>query len=179
MRLSEQEVIRHKTSAIMLDWAKDREPPFTGETSEGFGDAITAAHLIADEARISLHRWVDAARRAGLSWTDIGGALGISKQAAQQRFKPEEIVETPVSDDEEVVRLGAHAFNELQMLQEEGAKGNELIRVGFLSLIFRGSSQAWEYRRMIGAPRSDIGDGWQYVAAWMPFTYYKRAITDA
>ena len=179
MRLSEQKVIRHKTSAIMLDWAKDREPPFTGETSEGFDDAITVAHLIADEARISLHRWVDASRRAGLSWTDIGRALGISKQAAQQRFKPEEIAEIIVSDQEEVVRLGAHAFNEMRILQEEGAKGNELVRVGVLSLIFQSSSKTWEYRRMIGAPRSDVGDGWEYVAAWLPFAYYKRALTDA
>jgi len=30
--------------------------------------------------------FVDQARRAGASWTDIGGALGVSKQAAQQRF---------------------------------------------------------------------------------------------
>ena len=30
--------------------------------------------------------FVDQARRAGASWTDIGRAMGVTKQAAQQRF---------------------------------------------------------------------------------------------
>jgi hypothetical protein len=30
--------------------------------------------------------WVDKAREAGASWAQIGTALGISRQAAQQRF---------------------------------------------------------------------------------------------
>lgn len=33
-----------------------------------------------------LDQFVDDARAQGLSWTDIGGALGTTKQAAQQRF---------------------------------------------------------------------------------------------
>src|ERR1041385_5193870 len=32
--------------------------------------------------------FVDEARAAGLSWSQIGGALGVSKQAVQQRFVP-------------------------------------------------------------------------------------------
>jgi Clp amino terminal domain, pathogenicity island component len=31
-------------------------------------------------------RFVEVARRGGCSWAEIGGALGVSKQAAQQRF---------------------------------------------------------------------------------------------
>jgi hypothetical protein len=31
---------------------------------------------------------VDAARRADMSWKQIGGELGISAQAAQQRYGP-------------------------------------------------------------------------------------------
>lgn len=49
-------------------------------------DQITAAadkHLAAAAA---LNRSVREARRAGLSWTQIGAALGTTKQAAQQRF---------------------------------------------------------------------------------------------
>jgi hypothetical protein len=49
-------------------------------------DEITSAadkHLAAAGA---LNRTVRDARRAGLSWTQIGAALGTTKQAAQQRF---------------------------------------------------------------------------------------------
>ena len=34
----------------------------------------------------SLKRWVAEARTHGATWSDIGGALGISHQAASQRF---------------------------------------------------------------------------------------------
>jgi hypothetical protein len=37
-------------------------------------------------AQLNLHRRVGSARRSGHSWAAIGYALGISRQAAQQRF---------------------------------------------------------------------------------------------
>jgi hypothetical protein len=37
--------------------------------------------------------FVDEARRAGASWTDIGESIGVSKQAAQKRFVPRESAE--------------------------------------------------------------------------------------
>lgn len=37
-----------------------------------------------EEAR--LHSYVSAAREDGASWTEIGKVIGISRQAAQQRF---------------------------------------------------------------------------------------------
>jgi hypothetical protein len=37
-------------------------------------------------AELTLRRQVQAARRGGHSWEGIGYALGVSKQAAQQRF---------------------------------------------------------------------------------------------
>ena len=40
-----------------------------------------------EEAR--LHGYVQVARAEGASWTEIGKVLGISKQAAQQRFGKE------------------------------------------------------------------------------------------
>jgi hypothetical protein len=49
-------------------------------------DAITAAADKQLAAAAALNRTVREARRAGLSWTQIGAALGTTKQAAQQRF---------------------------------------------------------------------------------------------
>ena len=180
MRMIEQQALRERTSALVLDWAAARQPPFTGETAEGFLEAITVAHLVADEGRVGLHRWVDAARRAGLSWTEIGTALGISKQAAQQRFKSSEMSDDLTGDDgEEIVRLGATAFNEMSILRDEGRKGRELVRTGALTLVFRLTGNPWEYRRRVGMASMTAEmkkSGWIYVSSWIPFHYFKRPL---
>ncbi len=41
---------------------------------------------IASKADLLLGHFVEAARQAGCSWTEIGAALGVTKQGAQQRF---------------------------------------------------------------------------------------------
>jgi len=41
-------------------------------------------------AEVMLRRQVDVARRAGHSWAAIGLALGVTRQAAQQRFGGDE-----------------------------------------------------------------------------------------
>ncbi len=183
MNILDQQAIRERTSALVLEWAGGRQPPFTGETAEGFLDAITAAHLVADEGRVGLHRWVDAARRTGLSWTEIGAALGISKQAAQQRFKLSETADDLVGGDgEEIVRLGATAFNEMSILRDEGRKGRELVRTGALTLIFRATCHPRAYRRRVGLPSMTAemkAAGWIYVSSWLPFHYFKRPLPVA
>jgi len=110
---------------------------------------------VADEGPLDLQRWVDAARRSGLSWTEVGDVLGISKQAAQQRFKLDEADEDSIHvEGEEIVRLGAHAFIEMRILTQEGLNGHELIDVGLLKLVFRKTDYQWKYKRRIG------GVGW-------------------
>ena len=181
MNIADQQALRTKVGALVLEWAENRQPPFTGENREGFEEAILAAHIIAEEGRLTLHRWVDAARRSGLSWSEVGDALGISKQAAQQRFRPA----APDEGDEhadaggQVIRYWATAFNEMSILREEGAKGHELVAVAALALIFRRTEQQWEYRRVISSAAATARmerDGWTYVASWMPFLYFKRQI---
>ena len=180
MKIEEQQAIRSRTAAVIVEWANNRQPPFTGEAAEEFKDAVTAAHLVADEGRLDLQRWVDAARRSGLSWSDIGDSLGISKQAAQQRFKsrdPDDQV--PTGSGEKVVRLGATAFNEMRILKDEGESGHELMDTGLLKLIFRKTDQRWEYSRRIGdtSMREEMrNDGWTYVSSWLPFHYFKRPV---
>jgi hypothetical protein len=177
MNFQEEQAIRARVSGLVETWAAERVPPFTGETAEGFSEAITVAHLVADEGRVSLQRWVDAGRRTGLSWTEVGAALGISKQAAQQRFRPgEQAAEQAAESGDEIVRLGATAFNELKILREEGLRGRELVRFGALVLVFRQSDQQWEYLRRISAWPAPVAEGWTHVGSWLPFQYYKRPI---
>jgi hypothetical protein len=47
--------------------------------------AIIAARQGVDEAELNLRRAVAGARAAGDSWTVVGAALGVTKQAAYQR----------------------------------------------------------------------------------------------
>ena len=48
--------------------------------------AIIAANQALADAERDLHQAVADARAAGDSWAVVGAALGITKQAAQQRF---------------------------------------------------------------------------------------------
>ncbi|WP_049564012.1 ClpX C4-type zinc finger protein [Nonomuraea sp. SBT364] len=50
--------------------------------------AITYGALTGQAADAMVDHYVRTARDAGLSWTDIGERLGISKQAARQRYAP-------------------------------------------------------------------------------------------
>lgn len=49
--------------------------------------ALTPASAAVDGASAVLHGLVDAARRREVSWERIGGALGVSRQAAWERFR--------------------------------------------------------------------------------------------
>ncbi len=73
----------------LADWMESDE--FDPDPSE-FHDGtvlrrIAATSEVAEQARSALDDEVAAARQAGLSWTLIGLALGVSRQAAQQRFR--------------------------------------------------------------------------------------------
>jgi len=51
-------------------------------------DAVLLADHIGDVADHLIGHFVDQARHAGASWTDIGRSMGVTKQAAQKRFVP-------------------------------------------------------------------------------------------
>lgn len=57
-------------------------------------NTIEAANNALISAEIDLFEAVAAARACGTAWASIGGALGVTRQAAQQRFSepPEESV---------------------------------------------------------------------------------------
>src|SRR6478735_1688879 len=53
-------------------------------------DAVLAAEHLGDVADHLVGHFVDRARRAGASWTDIGRSMGVTKQAVQKRFVPKD-----------------------------------------------------------------------------------------
>lgn len=58
------------------------------EPLEQLIDAVIAADALGDIADHLIGHFVDQARRSGASWTDIGKAMGVTKQAVQKRFVP-------------------------------------------------------------------------------------------
>jgi hypothetical protein len=137
---------------------------------------VAAAAAAASEGDRLLHDSVGGARRAGHSWDAIGGVLGVSRQAAQQRFRA--AAGEPAEEPNRRVLTGVHAFNEAQLLHAAGRAGEHLVALGPGYLIVEESDRTWEHRRVIAptraAQRRLEGDGWQYVAASFPFRYYKR-----
>lgn len=178
---AEQE-IRARAGNLALAWYSEKHGEFAGRDKADYGELIVAAHLAAEESRQALHRWVDAGRRASLSWTEIGGLIGTSKQAAQQRFGGAGAGGEVGA--EAIVRTGATAFNELAIMAEEGREGRELVGTGPLSLAFRQTDSHWEYRRVTALfpesarARLERG-GWAYVSSWYPFHYFKRRLAGA
>lgn len=184
MQTTAEQSLRSKTTGLVVEWSEALTPPFSGQRKGEFVDVIEAAHVVSDEARLGVHRWVDAGRRAGMSWTEVGATLGISKQAAQQRFRSATEEQHPSEHDLIEVRLGPTAFNEMRVLKDEGLKNNELVRTGALALVFRRTRTQWEHTRVVAvSPHVVMGrmsrEGWTYVSSWFPFHYFKRPLADA
>src|ERR1700744_735446 len=51
-------------------------------------DAFAVSTQMDEQADALIGYFVDQARKSGLPWSQIGAAMGVSKQAAQKRFVP-------------------------------------------------------------------------------------------
>ncbi|GAY12305.1 Clp protease N-terminal domain-containing protein [Pseudonocardia sp. N23] len=60
----------------------------TPDPLDRLGNAVLVADDLGEVADHLVGHFVDQARRAGASWTEIGRAMGVTKQAAQKRFVP-------------------------------------------------------------------------------------------
>jgi hypothetical protein len=142
---------------------------------------VAAADVAAREADRVLHESVTGARHAGHSWDAVGRVLGVSRQAAQQRFKTAagQAPENPARK----VLTGMTAFNEMDALAREGRGGYHLVDFGPFYLVVEASERQWEHRRTIAptraAQRRLEDDGWQPVGTWFPFRYYARPLDAA
>lgn len=70
----------------LIDLVKQQHPG--NDPLQDLENAVTVAGHLGDVADHLIGHFVDQARRAGASWTDIGQHMGVSKQAAQKRFVP-------------------------------------------------------------------------------------------
>src|SRR5579863_10378370 len=84
------------------------------------GQDGTALDHVSAAMRVSEHlgeladhligHFVDLARKAGASWTEIGQSMGVTKQAAQKRFVPKAADLTVPSDEASWQAALADAF---------------------------------------------------------------------
>jgi len=58
------------------------------ETAPDALGSLDAARQLRERSEELEREWVEAARKAGFSWSRIGALYGMSKQGAQQRFGP-------------------------------------------------------------------------------------------
>jgi hypothetical protein len=101
----------------LIDFVKDSHPG--SDPLQDLEHAVTVATHLGDVADHLIGHFVDQARRAGASWTEIGQHMGVSKQAAQKRFVPKVPEDVDLSDASSFGRFTPRARNVVQAAQEE------------------------------------------------------------
>lgn len=139
--------------------------------------ALIAAGVRAEqESRAILHRAVLAARAAGVSWAAIGAELGMSRQAAQQRFGGERRADN-AADEAEYRWLGpVTAFDELPELDLAGRAGWRTVEAGTLSHRMMRTDTQWEHRRILWrrSLTREHAEGWEVGCRAFPWIYLVR-----
>ena len=70
--------------------AQARLPVWEALTDEQMLDHVPRIAKVAGQVEENLRSWVRELRRRGVTWARIGGALGITRQSAWERFSGEE-----------------------------------------------------------------------------------------
>ncbi|SHE96338.1 Clp protease N-terminal domain-containing protein [Streptoalloteichus hindustanus] len=70
----------------LINAIRQRHPD--GDPLHQLSDAVLLGDHLGELADHLIGHFVDRARHAGASWTEIGHSMGVSKQAAQKRFVP-------------------------------------------------------------------------------------------
>jgi hypothetical protein len=97
-------------------------------------DAVVVGDHLGEVADHLIGHFVDQARRSGASWTEIGQAMGVSKQAAQKRFVPKG-EPAALDPNEGFARFTARARSVIMATMDEAkTAGNAEIRPEHLVL---------------------------------------------
>lgn len=135
---------------------------------------VSASARAEGEARALLQRSVESARAGGASWARIGSALGMSRQAAQQRFGVQ-----PQGADlpaEERWLAPVTAFDELPELEAAGRLGWRTVEAGMLAHRMVRTDTQWEHRRILwrGSLERERRAGWKLGCRAFPWIYLVR-----
>jgi len=145
---------------------------------------VSASRTAAEETSRLLRDSINGARAAGHSWDTLGRLLGVSRQAAQQRFstatRPAPAADGSTEQPARKVLTPLTAFDEMAVLAIEGRRGWHVVDYGTLYHVVEHSDRAWEHRRLLWTPggmarRRLEAEGWQLIReATFPWGYFKR-----
>lgn len=133
---------------------------------------------LADTVQLIQHGAVAAARASGCSWTQVGDTLGVSKQAAQQRFRVR--LNEPASRDLRVLGPIGRDY-ELDALVEAGREGWRLKESRAVTHVLERTGEPWEIvRRSLFQPTGmpHPRDGWVAASVRFPDAFYQRPMRD-
>jgi len=168
--------LAERLTAAMLDEVRDLAARLEHEP-EAYLDLIRLASRAEAATTGILKDAVLGARSAGNTWEVIGQLLGMSRQAAQQRFGTE--VSTRQGVATRLLRP-VTAFDEMAALAEAGRAGWHSIAYGPLYHLLARSDRQWEHLRVFMAGREAAGleqSGWQQIGdGWFPWAYFKRQL---
>ncbi len=120
-------------------------------------------------ARHSAARRALRTGRRGPSWATIGAELGMSRQAAQQRFG--HLAEAQDDDDSERWLGPVSVFDEMGELELAGAKAWHTIGAGASAHRMVRSDTRWEHRRSVWRPlrAAERAEGWELGCSAFPW----------
>lgn len=142
-------------AAEFIRMVEDRAPG--ADALEAIEAASTVQRELSDVADQVMEHFVGAARRAGHSWTAIGGRLGVSKQAARQRFTDHSMI--VVGDDLEILPRLQACLDQAQVAAEQDGSAEVDSHHLLLGLLHVGVAAAALDR--LGVTRAQIRDSVQ------------------
>ncbi|HEY6497158.1 MAG TPA: Clp protease N-terminal domain-containing protein [Trebonia sp.] len=95
----------------LISYVKALHPD--GGPLDNVSDAFTVSTQMDEQADALIGYFVDQARKSGLPWSQIGAAMGVSKQAAQKRFVPTKVADLMPDGVKPFSRFTARAANVL------------------------------------------------------------------
>jgi Clp amino terminal domain, pathogenicity island component len=151
----------------LISLVKTQHPD--GDPLDHLSDAVLLTEHIGEISDHVIGHFVDQARKAGASWTDIGKSMGVTKQAAQKRFVPKgEIDMGPFSRftdrarhvvvaSEEEARTAKHDYLSTEhmvlglLAEPEGLAAKALVQQGITPEQLRASIKV-----VMGEPRDSV-----------------------
>ncbi|MEW6153618.1 MAG: Clp protease N-terminal domain-containing protein [Actinomycetota bacterium] len=115
--------------------------------------AVVAADHLGELADHLIGHFVDQARRSGASWTEIGRAMGVTKQAARKRFVPKGPGDADdLASNGDFSRFTPRARNVVMAAHNEAqAAGNDLVGAAHLVLGLLSEPQAVAAKAIVAA----------------------------
>lgn len=143
------------TTQVRLDDLIDAIRSVHSDPLDQLTDAMLAADHLGEVADHLVGHFVDQARRSGASWAEIGRSMGVSKQAAQQRFVAK-AADRVTADDDGFSRFTLRARNVVMAAQDEArAAGNDHISPAHLLLGLLSEPDALAAKALVAAGHTD------------------------